>query len=61
MPFEPALWFCYHFIFKLGFLEGHRGLIASQIRASYIAQARAKLHEIELINRINQNRRNARI
>jgi glycosyltransferase involved in cell wall biosynthesis len=48
MPFEPTLWFLYHYIFKLGFLEGRRGLIASQIRASYISQARAKLYELEV-------------
>jgi len=48
MPFEPMLWFLYHFVFRLGFLEGRRGLIASQIRASYISQARAKLYELEL-------------
>lgn len=51
MPFEPALWFFYHYVFRLGFLEGKRGLIASQIRASYISQARAKLYELELAER----------
>jgi glycosyltransferase involved in cell wall biosynthesis len=45
VPFEPQLWFLYHYIFRLGFLEGRPGLIASQIRASYIAQVRAKLFE----------------
>jgi glycosyltransferase involved in cell wall biosynthesis len=48
MPFESALWFLYHFVLRLGFLEGKRGLIAAQIRASYISQARAKLYELEL-------------
>ena len=48
MPFEPVLWFVYHYIFRLGFLEGRRGLIASQIRSAYISQARAKLYELEL-------------
>jgi hypothetical protein len=46
MPFEPSLWFLYHYVFRLGFLEGRAGLIASQIRASYIAQVRAKLFEL---------------
>jgi glycosyltransferase involved in cell wall biosynthesis len=46
IPFEPELWFLYHYIVRLGILEGRPGLIASQIRASYIAQARAKLYEI---------------
>ena len=48
MPFEPFLWFCYHYFFRLGFLEGRAGLIACQIRAAYIAQVRAKLYELKL-------------
>jgi hypothetical protein len=48
MPFEPFLWFLYHYVLRLGVLEGKRGLIASQIRASYIAQVRAKLFEMHL-------------
>lgn len=46
IPFEPWLWFLYHYVLRLGFLEGRPGLIASQIRSSYIAQARAKLYEL---------------
>lgn len=49
MPFESSLWFLYHFVLRLGFLEGKRGLIAAQIRACYISQARAKLYELELV------------
>ncbi|WP_420457548.1 glycosyltransferase family 2 protein [Rubrivirga sp.] len=45
-PFEPLLWFLYHFILRGGFLEGRAGLIASQIRASYISQVRAKMYEL---------------
>jgi hypothetical protein len=45
-PFEPLLWFFYHYIVRMGFLEGKPGLIASQIRAAYIAQVRAKLHRL---------------
>ena len=48
IPFEPWLWFFYHFLFKFGFLEGRRGLIACQIRRNYIEQVRAKLFEIRL-------------
>jgi glycosyltransferase involved in cell wall biosynthesis len=48
LPFEPWLWFLYHFVFRLGFLEGRAGLIACQIRASYVAQVRAKLYELWL-------------
>ena len=48
LPGEPLCWFLYHYFACLGFLEGRPGLIASQIRASYIAQARAKMHELAL-------------
>lgn len=47
VPFEAWLWFFYHYIVKLGFLEGRPGLIASQIRSQYIANVRAKLWEIK--------------
>jgi hypothetical protein len=52
LPFEPQLWFLYHYLFRLGFLEGRPGLIASQIRASYIAQTRAKIFERQLRERV---------
>ncbi len=48
LPFEPWLWFLFHYVARLGFLEGRRGLIACQIRASYIAQVRAKVYELDL-------------
>lgn len=47
-PFEPLLWFIYHYFLRLGFLEGRRGLIATQIRAAYIAQVRAKMYELRV-------------
>ena len=46
LPFEQQLWFLYHYLFRLGCLEGRPGLIACQIRASYIAQTRAKMYEL---------------
>ncbi|MCX5914043.1 MAG: glycosyltransferase family 2 protein [Deltaproteobacteria bacterium] len=46
LPFERLLWFLYHYVFRLGFLEGRPGLIASQIRARYIGEVRAKLYEL---------------
>ena len=46
LPFEQHLWFFYHYVARLGFLEGRPGLIACQIRASYIAQVRAKMYEL---------------
>lgn len=48
VPGESLCWFVYHYLFRLGFLEGRPGLIASQIRASYIAQVRAKCFELDL-------------
>lgn len=48
LPFEPQAWFVWHYIVKLGFLEGRRGLIASRIRSNYIAEARSKLYELGL-------------
>ncbi len=48
LPFEHWLWFFYHYVLRLGLLEGRPGLIACQIRASYIAQVRAKIYELQL-------------
>lgn len=50
-PFEPWLWFLYHYVIRGGFLEGRRGLIASRIRSQYISQVRAKIYELGLNNR----------
>lgn len=43
LPFEPTMWFLYHYILRLGFLEGWRGLLASRIRRDYIRMVRAKV------------------
>lgn len=51
LPFEQHLWFLYHYFVRLGFLEGRPGLIACQIRSSYIAQMRAKIYELRLRER----------
>jgi hypothetical protein len=48
LPFEHWLWFLYHYAFRLGFLEGRAGLIASQIRAAYISQVKAKICELKM-------------
>lgn len=53
-PFEQWIVFFYHFFFRLGFLEGRRGLIACQIRSSYISQVRAKVYEMK--NKQKQNK-----
>jgi glycosyltransferase involved in cell wall biosynthesis len=47
VPFEPLLWFFYHYFVRLGFLDGRRGLIASRIRSCYIADIRDKMWEAE--------------
>jgi glycosyltransferase involved in cell wall biosynthesis len=47
LPFEPFIWFVYHYLFCLGFLEGWSGFVASRIRAQYIFQVRAKLLELQ--------------
>jgi len=46
MPFEPVLWFGYHFFFKLGFLEGRAGWVASRVRCQYIAWVREELKRL---------------
>lgn len=48
IPAESWLWFTYHYFFRLGFLEGRRGLIAAQVRSNYIAQVHAKMFELGL-------------
>jgi glycosyltransferase involved in cell wall biosynthesis len=45
-PGEPYLWFLYHYVLRLGFLEGRPGLVASRLRSQYISQVRAKLYEM---------------
>ncbi len=50
VPFEPLLWFLYHYVLRLGFLEGRPGLIASQIRRNYIANVRGKMYELRKEN-----------
>lgn len=51
MPCESMLWFLYHYVAKLGVLEGRPGLIASRIRSDYIAQVRAKMYELRRHNK----------
>ena len=46
LPFEPAVWFAYHYLFRGGILEGKSGFIACLIRAQYIAEVRRKLRAL---------------
>lgn len=48
LPCEPMLWFCYHYFFKLGFLEGRPGYIASKIRSQHFFNVRAKMYEMRI-------------
>lgn len=41
VPAEPLWWFLYHYVARLGFLEGWRGLLAARIRMDYIRAVRA--------------------
>jgi glycosyltransferase involved in cell wall biosynthesis len=50
VPCEPLLWFVYHYLVRLGFLEGRPGLIACKLRSHYIAQVRAKMHELSRLS-----------
>lgn len=43
LPFEPAIWFVYHYFVRGGILEGRPGFMACKIRAQYIAEVRRKL------------------
>ncbi len=46
VPFEHLLWFAYHYLFRLGFLEGQRGLLASRIRFDYIRQVKERVRNL---------------
>lgn len=48
LPFEPALWFLYHYFFRLGLLEGKKGLLASQVRFNYISLVRSRLNALKI-------------
>lgn len=52
MPGESLLWFLYHYVARLGCLEGRPGLIASRIRVDYIAAVRAKVYELRRAGRV---------
>jgi glycosyltransferase involved in cell wall biosynthesis len=54
MPGESWLWFMYHYVLRLGFLEGRAGLAACRLRSQYIADVRAKLLELRLAERTGQ-------
>ena len=45
LPAEPLCWFLYHYVLRLGFLEGRLGFIAAFTRAFYIFMVRVKILE----------------
>jgi len=46
LPAESFVWFLYHYVIRLGFLEGRPGWIAARLRSDYIAAVRAKMYEM---------------
>ena len=46
MPFEPAIWFAWHYLVRGGFLEGRAGWVACRIRAQYIAEVRTRMKQL---------------
>lgn len=47
LPFEPIIWFLFHYLICLGFLEGRRGWILCRIRWNYIFDVRSKMYELQ--------------
>jgi glycosyltransferase involved in cell wall biosynthesis len=47
LPFEPLLWFIYHYLARGGFLEGRAGWVACRIRADYIRTVRKKIRAFQ--------------
>lgn len=50
-PGEPLWWFLYHYLICGAVLEGWRGFHASRLRATYIADVRAKMYELKVADR----------
>jgi colanic acid biosynthesis glycosyl transferase WcaI len=57
LPFEPVAWFLYHYVVRLGMLEGHAGFLACRIRASYIANVRRKVRALRRAERVERMER----
>lgn len=51
LPFRPSLRFLYHFIWKQGFRDGHRGWILCRLLGCYEFLCIAKMHERKLARR----------
>ena len=47
LPFEPLLWFVYHYLVRGGFLEGRPGWVACRIRSGYIRTVRRGVRALQ--------------
>jgi hypothetical protein len=47
LPFRPALRFCYHYFWRAGFLDGHRGYVFCRLMAWYEFLSTAKARELQ--------------
>lgn len=47
LPGFPLITFCYHYFFKLGFLDGRAGLVYCTLKGIQRFHAKAKLYELE--------------
>ncbi len=56
LPGEPLWWFVYHYLFRLGILEGKAGLLACLLRAFYILIVHGKLYEWSLGGNVQRDR-----
>jgi len=52
LPFRPALRFCYHYVWRAGFLDGYRGFVFCRLMAWYEFLSAAKARELRRTGRI---------
>ena len=51
LPFRPALRFCYHYIWRAGFLDGYRGYVFCRLMAWYEFLSATKVRELRRLKR----------
>ena len=51
LPFRPLLRFCYHYVWRAGFLDGYRGYIFCRLMAWYEFLCAAKARELRRSNK----------
>jgi glutathione S-transferase len=47
LPFRPALYFLYSYVFRLGFLDGKDGLVFCRMKALYQRMIEVKRHDLQ--------------